>query len=75
MATLNEIEKDIYKDLSEPAKINLQKITVYLEIILLIIQFAKDKGIWKDGKISIRWTHWIPIIGLFRAILDKLKAS
>jgi hypothetical protein len=75
MATLNQIESDLFNDLNEPTKINLQRITIYLEIILLIIQFAKDKGIWKDGRVSIKWTHWLSIISLFRLILEKLRAS
>lgn len=75
MATLNNIESDLLKDLNEPARVSILRISLYLEIILLIIQFAKEKEIWKDGKIRIRPVHWLSIIGLFRRILEKLKAS
>lgn len=75
MAQLNDIERDLFSELEDPTRIKLTKITIYLEIILLIIQFAKDKEIWKDGKVRIRLTHWIAIIGLFRQILEKLRAS
>jgi hypothetical protein len=75
VATLNKIESDLLKDLNEPTRINIMRISMYLEIVLLIIQFAKDKEIWKDGKVRIKLVHWLSIIALFRQILEKLKAS
>lgn len=73
--TLSQIETELENDLQHPGLVALNKIALYTEIVLVIVQFAKDKGVWKDGKVNIRWTHWIPIIGLFRRILGLLRAA
>jgi hypothetical protein len=73
--TLQQIENDLEKEIQSPALISLYKIALYAEIVLMIVQFAKERGVWKDGKLSIRIVHWIPIITLFRQVLNKLKSA
>jgi hypothetical protein len=75
MATLREVQKTLETDRQRPASVSLAQIVLYIEVVALIVSFIMDKGIIRDGKVSIKFTHWFAIIGLFRQVIKLLSTD
>lgn len=74
MATLKEIELELITEAASP----IEKISLYAEVVLMIVQFIIGKNIIVGGKIVIKWYDlplFISIIGLFKQIVEKLTGE
>lgn len=78
MATLNQLNKEIEQELQNPALVSLSKITLYIEIIAMIVNFIISRNVISGGKVNIKWYSFglfFAIIGLFKEITEKLTGE
>lgn len=73
MATLKQVKDELELDMYNIGNIPASKISLYLEIILMIVNFIVER---KVDKRSFKWWN-IPLIisvfDLFKRVIDKLK--
>lgn len=73
MATLKQVKDELELDMYNIGNIPASKISLYLEIILMIVNFIVER---KVDKGSFKWWNIPLIIGvfdLFKRVIDKLK--
>lgn len=78
MASLKQVEQELIENIAAPnSPLSFEKIGLYMEIVLLIVQFIVNRKIIVDGKWTVKWWNFgtiAAIIGLFKDIVKRLTS-